>query len=69
MEKSYYIKGMKCQGCANKVKSKLEAVPGIKTVTVDLEKKKVSVQGLIFEPLLKRALASSKFSITKSQDD
>ncbi|MGX9844578.1 heavy-metal-associated domain-containing protein [Streptococcus iniae] len=68
MEKTYTISGMKCQGCAKNVKDKLEAVPGVKRVRVDLDNKQVFVQGFIWEPLLKRALASSKFSLTKYQD-
>lgn len=40
MEKTYEVTGMKCQGCVTKVTEKLSAVPGVKSVKVDLEKNK-----------------------------
>lgn len=35
------IEGMQCQHCANKVKNALEALEGVKKVTVHLEEKEV----------------------------
>ena len=39
MEKIVYIDGMKCGGCANRVKNALSSVKGIKHVDVSLENK------------------------------
>ena len=47
MEKSiahtYHIGGMSCGGCVSTVKQKLSSVPGVTSVTVDLEKKEAEI--------------------------
>lgn len=53
MEKIYTISGMKCQGCAQNVKDKLEAVPGVKRVRVDLDNKQVLFKGSFGNHFLK----------------
>lgn len=63
--KIYEVSGMKCEGCAKTVTEKLSKVPGVKAVTVDLEKKQVSVEGRVLKFLLKSALKDSKFALEK----
>lgn len=41
------VEGMTCAGCANTVKRKFEAIDGVKSVDVDLENKKVTLESLI----------------------
>lgn len=65
MEKTYEVTGMKCQGCVTKVTEKLSAVPGVKAVNVDLEKKQATIKGRTFKFFLKRALKGTKFSLGK----
>ena len=42
---------------------KLSAVPGVKSVKVDLEKKQATITGHPFKFLLKRALKGTKFAL------
>lgn len=65
MEKTYEVTGMKCQGCVEKVTQKLSAVPGVKAVDVDLEKKQATVTGRPFKFFLKRSLKGTKFNLGK----
>ena len=48
MERIIHITGMGCEGCASKVKKALEAVPGVKSVNVELAAKRavVDVEGV-----------------------
>ena len=48
MQKIINITGMACAGCASKVKKALEAVPGVKSVNVELAEKRavVDVEGV-----------------------
>lgn len=39
MEKRVLIEGMKCMGCANRVKNALGSIKGLKHIDVDLENK------------------------------
>lgn len=43
MEKIVLINGMKCSGCANRVKNALEDIKGIKKVDVNLEEKMATI--------------------------
>lgn len=43
MEQEIFIEGMKCDGCANTVKEKLESLEGVDTVLMDLENKKAVI--------------------------
>ncbi|MDZ4793962.1 MAG: heavy metal-associated domain-containing protein [Bacteroidota bacterium] len=40
---TYHIGGMSCGGCVSTVKSKLSAVSGVTSVTVDLGKKEAEI--------------------------
>lgn len=42
--KTLKIEGMKCQKCSARVNEALSAVPGVKSVDVDLEKGKAKVE-------------------------
>ncbi|ALM20307.1 heavy metal transporter [Nonlabens sp. MIC269] len=44
MKHTYHIKGMTCNGCRTSVEQKLNAVPGVKTATVDLEKQEAVIE-------------------------
>jgi copper chaperone CopZ len=44
-EISYRVPGMSCGHCERAVSDELERVPGVSTVEVDLETKRVTVQG------------------------
>jgi copper chaperone len=43
--KTYSVPGVHCAHCEGAVKRELEAVEGVEAVTVDLERKLVSVSG------------------------
>ncbi len=43
--KTYSVPGVHCAHCEGAVKRELEAVEGVESVTVDLERKLVSVSG------------------------
>ena len=62
MQKIINITGMACAGCASKVKKALEAVPGVKSVNVELAEKRavVDVEGVADQVLLDTVTASGK---------
>ena len=39
MEKKVLISGMKCEGCANRVKNAVKSIKGVKKIDVNLENK------------------------------
>lgn len=41
----YLVPGMSCAHCRSAVQEELSAVPGVETVTVDLDSKQVEVRG------------------------
>lgn len=43
INKTFYIEGMKCEGCANRIKNVLSAIPGVKSCSVSLEDKKADL--------------------------
>lgn len=61
----YNIEGMGCSGCANTVQNKLAAVAGVKSVLVDFDTKKASVESDKEIPLevLQQALEGTHYSI------
>ena len=63
MEKIINITGMGCAGCAAKVKKALEAVPGVKSVNVELAEKRalVDVEGVADQVLLDTVNAIGKY--------
>lgn len=63
--KTYEISGLKCQGCVNTVTEKLSKTLGVKSVSVDLNQKLVSVEGKTPKFLLNAALKGTKFELGK----
>ena len=63
MQKIINITGMACAGCASKVKKALEAVPGVKSVNVELAEKRavVDVEGVADQVLLDTVNAIGKY--------
>ncbi len=45
---TFHVKGITCQGCANKLKPALNAINGIATTQIDIEKGTVTVKGTKF---------------------
>lgn len=66
MNKIINITGMGCEGCAAKVKKALEAVPGVKSVNVELAAKRavVDVEGVADAVLLDAVNAIGKYKAT-----
>ncbi|CAB1277473.1 heavy-metal-associated domain-containing protein [Candidatus Nitrosacidococcus tergens] len=61
MEKIYKVGGMTCQGCARSVENAIiNALPEA-TVTVDLEKKQVTVTDINNDTLVAKAIEESGF--------
>ena len=63
MQKIINITGMACEGCAGRVKKALEAVPGVKSVNVELAAKRaiVDVEGVADQVLLDTVNAIGKY--------
>ena len=66
MNKIINITGMGCEGCAAKVKKALEAVPGVKSVNVELAAKRavVDVEGVADAVLIDAVNAIGKYKAT-----
>ena len=66
MKKIINITGMGCEGCAAKVKKALEAVPGVKSVNVELAAKRavVEAEGVADQILLDAVNAIGKYKAT-----
>jgi len=62
------IQGATCQGCANKIRAALEAVPGSEDIQVDLEAQQASVRGPAEREALVRALAESGYGVEPAGD-
>lgn len=77
MERSYEVMGMTCTGCTQIVHDLLSKVPGVKNVTMNLEKGRANVEMETLIPIdvFKEALATSLYEISteieadKSQPD
>lgn len=42
MQNEIFVHNIKCGGCANSIKSKLEKIDGVKNISIDIEEGKVS---------------------------
>ena len=64
-EKNLTVDGMNCQKCAARIDAALKSVNGVKKVSVDLEKKSVSVisREEISESVLKEAIEKLGFKV------
>lgn len=67
MKNEIIVEGMTCAGCANTVKTKFEAVDGVKSVGVDLESKKITIESdsKIDKETLIAALSDTNYSIVE----
>lgn len=63
MEKVYNIEGVKCGGCIATVKSKLESIVGVNSVDVDIDSKKLIVDGEVSKEQIEASLSDTKFKI------
>ncbi|EFR30500.1 heavy-metal-associated domain-containing protein [Eremococcus coleocola] len=63
MEKTYEVTGMKCQGCANTVESKLNQVAGVTAAKVDLAKHQAQLEGDFQDADLQAALADTNYAL------
>ena len=66
MEKIINVTGMGCEGCAAKVRKALEAVPGVRSVKVELAAKRavVDAEGVADQALLDAVNATGKYKAT-----
>jgi len=60
---SLTVTGMTCTGCVNSVKNLLQAVPGVRAVTVDLASGHVSVVGAAERSALVAAIKAGGFDV------
>jgi copper chaperone CopZ len=66
MTKTIKIEGMSCMHCVNRVKTSLEALKGVESVTVDLGKGKAEVTGTeAADEILKEAVESQGYKVTE----
>ncbi|EHJ52938.1 copper chaperone CopZ [Streptococcus macacae] len=63
MERTYNIKGLKCQGCADNVTKRFSALKKVDHVKVDLAKNEVTIWGNPSKWSLKRALKGSNYEL------
>lgn len=59
------VTGMTCMGCVNSVKNLLQAVPGVRSVAVDLASGRVSVAGEVERAALVAAVKAAGFGVTE----
>tara|TARA_R110002049_G_scaffold191337_1_gene360244 strand:+ start:8950 stop:9177 length:228 start_codon:yes stop_codon:yes gene_type:complete len=64
---TYHIGGMSCGGCVATVKSKLSNAPGVKSVQIDLAKKKAEITSstAIKVDTLQDALKNTHYTIAE----
>lgn len=71
MEKSltqtYHVGGMSCGGCVSTVKQKLSSVPGVTSVSIDLEKKEaeISTSKEVQTDALQQAFSNTHYTISE----
>lgn len=44
IRETYHAPAIRCEGCANSIKRSLGRLPGVETVEVDVEAKRITVQ-------------------------
>lgn len=65
MEKEFIITGMKCQGCVTTVHDALAAVPGVQSVSVNLEAQEATIQGTFDTTAILNSLQTTPYKITE----
>ena len=70
MEKRIIIEGMKCSGCANRVKNALEAIKEIKKCNVNLANKEAVIvyKKSVDDTLIKDTITSLGFSVERIEE-
>ncbi len=61
MSATYSVLGMTCQGCANSVTNAIKAAAPGSEITVDLEAKKVTVEGCDDQAVVAQAVDDAGF--------
>lgn len=61
MSKTYIVEGMTCSGCVNAVTKAIKAKDGSAEVNVDLETRKVQVEGTLDETAVIAAVEDAGF--------
>lgn len=66
MKKTILVEGMSCGHCEKAVKNALGELDGVKTVAVDLESKKVEVEGEnLLDEKLKEAIEEAGYDVVE----
>lgn len=66
MKKTILVEGMTCGHCEKAVKNALGELDGVKTVAVDLESKKVEVEGEnLLDEKLKEAIEEAGYDVVE----
>jgi len=66
MKKKVLIEGMSCGHCVKRVEAALKEVPGVKAVTVDLGKKRATVEGdALDDAALTGAVTEAGYQVTE----
>ena len=65
MEKEFIITGMECQGCVTTVHDALAAVPGVQSVSVNLEAQEATIQGTFDTTAILNSLQTTPYTITE----
>lgn len=65
MEKEFSVTGMKCQGCVATVHDALAAVPGVQSVSVNLESQEATVQGTFDTTAILNSLQTTPYTIAE----
>lgn len=65
MQREVLVEGMKCEGCANTVQGKFEAIEGVESVEIDLVNKKAVLesQSAIDNNTLNSTLSDTKYFV------
>ncbi len=61
MTTTYKVDGMTCQGCANSVTNAIKAVAPNSEITVDLDAKQITVDGMNDEAAVAKAVDDAGF--------
>mgnify|MGYP000908858331 FL=1 len=71
MKKELLIEGMSCQHCVEHVESALKQVAGVRSVMVDLTRKKATVEAdeTVSTDQLKNAVEDLGYDVTAVQDN
>jgi copper chaperone len=61
MEKTYIVEGMSCDGCANAVERSIKDSFPAATVRVDIHAKCVTVEGIIDDSMVQKAVEKAGY--------